>query len=51
MVDVYYDKDADLGHLEGKTIAMIGDGSQGPAHALNLKVNGHYVVVGLYPES
>ena len=48
---VYYDKDADLAHLEGKTIAMIGYGSQGHAHALNLKDNGQNVVVGLYPES
>mgnify|MGYP002173855725 CR=1 FL=1 len=51
MVDVYYDKDADLKHLEGKTIGMIGYGSQGHAHALNLKDNGQDVVVGLYPES
>ena len=51
MVDVYYDKDADLAHLEGKTIAIIGYGSQGHAHALNLKDNGQNVVVGLYPES
>ena len=51
MVDVYYDKDADLAHLEGKTIAMIGYGSQGHAHALNLKDNGQNVVVGLQPES
>ena len=51
MVDVYYDKDADLAHLEGKTIGMIGYGSQGHAHALNLKDNGQNVVVGLYPES
>ena len=51
MVEIYYDKDADLAHLEGKTIAMIGYGSQGHAHALNLKDNGQNVVVGLYPES
>ena len=51
MVDVYYDKDADLKHLEGKTIGMVGYGSQGHAHALNLKDNGQDVVVGLYPES
>ena len=51
MVDVYYDKDADLKHLEGKTIGMVGYGSQGHAHALNLKDNGQNVVVGLYPES
>ncbi len=37
MVDVYYDKDAALKHLEGKTIAMLGYGSQGHADALNLK--------------
>ncbi len=51
MVDVYYDKDADLAHLEGKTIGIIGYGSQGHAHALNLNDNGQNVVVGLYPES
>ena len=51
MVDVYYDKDADLKHLAGKTISIIGYGSQGHAHALNLKDNGQDVVVGLYPES
>ena len=51
MVDVYYDKDADLAHLEGKTIGIVGYGSQGHAHALNLKDNGQNVVVGLYPES
>ena len=51
MVDVYYDKDADLKFLEGKTIGMVGYGSQGHAHALNLKDNGQDVVVGLYPES
>ena len=37
MVDVYYDKDADLKHLAGKTIGMVGYGSQGHAHALNLR--------------
>ena len=51
MVDVYYDKDADLAHLEGKTIGIVGYGSQGHAHALNLKDNGQNVVVGLDPES
>jgi ketol-acid reductoisomerase len=51
MVNVYYDQDADLGILESKTIGIIGYGSQGHAHALNLKDNGQNVVVGLYPES
>ena len=37
MVNVYYDQDADLGTLEGKTIGIIGYGSQGHAHALNLR--------------
>ena len=51
MVDVYYDKDADLAHLAGKTIGIVGYGSQGHAHSLNLKDNGQNVVVGLYPDS
>ena len=51
MVNVYYDKDADLDVLKGKTIGIVGYGSQGHAHALNLKDNGQKVVVGLYPES
>ena len=46
-----YDKDADLSELEGKTVAIIGFGSQGHAHALNLKDSGVDVVVGLRPES
>ncbi|MEK6549744.1 MAG: ketol-acid reductoisomerase, partial [Nitrospirota bacterium] len=37
---IYYDKDADLKVLKGKTIAIIGFGSQGHAHALNLKESG-----------
>ena len=48
---VYYDKDADLGLLTGKKIAVIGYGSQGHAHALNLKDSGCDVVVGLYEGS
>src|SRR6476659_1905519 len=44
---VYYDNDADLATLRGKTIAVIGYGSQGHAHALNLKESGLNVVVGL----
>ena len=51
MVNVYYDKDADLGVLADKTIGIVGYGSQGHAHALNLKDNGQKVVVGLYPGS
>ncbi len=51
MVTVYYDNDADLGLLEGKTIGMVGYGSQGHAHALNLRDSGQKVMVGLYPES
>jgi len=51
MVNVYYDKDADLGLLADKTIGIVGYGSQGHAHALNLKDNGQNVVVGLYPGS
>jgi ketol-acid reductoisomerase len=44
---MYYDKDADLKVLEGKTVAIVGYGSQGHAHALNLKESGVNVVVGL----
>jgi len=48
---IYYDQDADLGLLRGKKIAVIGYGSQGHAHALNLKDSGQEVVVGLYKGS
>ena len=48
---IYYDQDADLGLLKGKKIAIIGYGSQGHAHALNLKDSGQDVVVGLYQGS
>ena len=48
MATLYYDTDADLGLLSGKTVAIIGYGSQGHAHALNLKDSGVDVVVGLY---
>jgi ketol-acid reductoisomerase len=51
MADVYYEKDADLSHLKGKTVAVIGYGSQGHAHALNLRDSGLKVVVGLTPSS
>ena len=46
-----YDDDADLSHLEGLTVAVLGYGSQGHAHALNLRDSGVSVVVGLRPES
>ena len=49
--DIFYDKDADLSHLSGKTVAILGYGSQGHAHALNLKDSGVDVVVGLRPGS
>src|SRR3954453_21888192 len=44
---MFYDDDADLSLLDGKTVAIIGFGSQGHAHALNLKDSGVSVVVGL----
>src|SRR5918998_1911226 len=46
-----YDDDADLGKLDSKTVAILGYGSQGHAHALNLKESGVDVVVGLRPGS
>lgn len=46
-----YDDDADLSHLDGKTVAILGYGSQGHAHAQNLKDSGVNVVVGLRPGS
>jgi ketol-acid reductoisomerase len=51
MSDIYYEDSADLANLEGKTVAIIGYGSQGHAHALNLKDSGVNVVVGLRPDS
>jgi ketol-acid reductoisomerase len=48
---VIYDKDADLSKLDGKTVAILGYGSQGHAHALNLKDSGVNVVVGLREDS
>ena len=46
-----YDDDADLAKLDGKTVAILGYGSQGHAHALNLKDSGVSVIVGLRPDS
>jgi ketol-acid reductoisomerase len=51
MATLYYDQDADLKLLEGKTIAVIGYGSQGHAHALNAKDSGMRVVTGLHDTS
>ena len=51
MAKLYYDKDADMSYLDGKTVAIIGYGSQGHAHALNLRDSGVNVVVGLYEGS
>ena len=51
MVKMYYDNDANLELLNGKTVAIIGYGSQGHAHALNLQESGVNVVVGLYEGS
>src|SRR5882672_10694798 len=48
---VYTDKDADLGVLKNKTLAVLGFGSQGHAHALNLKESGLNVIIGLYEGS
>jgi ketol-acid reductoisomerase len=48
---VYTDKDADLNVLKGKTLAVLGFGSQGHAHALNLKESGANVIIGLYEGS
>ena len=49
MAKMYYDSDCSLGLLKGKTVAVIGYGSQGHAHAQNLKDSGINVVVGLAP--
>src|SRR6266853_1776794 len=51
MANRYYEQDGNLGLLKGKTVAIIGYGSQGHAHALNLRDSGLSVVVGLYPGS
>ncbi|MCX7922873.1 MAG: ketol-acid reductoisomerase [Clostridia bacterium] len=51
MAKMYYDSDCDLGLLKGKTVAIIGYGSQGHAHAQNLNDSGVNVIVGLTPTS
>ena len=51
MINKYYDMDCNFGMLDGKTIAVIGFGSQGHAHAMNLADSGADVVVGLRPGS
>ena len=51
MAKMYYERDCDLNYLNGKKIAIIGYGSQGHAHALNLKDSGADVIVGLYEGS
>ncbi|MCW8795468.1 MAG: ketol-acid reductoisomerase [Chlorobium sp.] len=50
-MNAYYEQDADLKYLQGKNIAVLGYGSQGHAHALNLKESGLNVCVGLRPDS
>ena len=51
MAEIFYDKDADLSIIQGRKVAVIGYGSQGHAHSLNLKDSGVDVVVGLQPGS
>ena len=51
MQNIYYQQDCNLAKLSGKTVAIIGYGSQGHAHALNLKESGVDVIVGLYEGS
>jgi len=51
MAHMYYDKDCDLDYLKGKTIAVVGYGSQGHAHAQNLRDSGCNVIIGLYEGS
>ncbi len=48
---IFYENDCNLSYLDGKTIAIIGYGSQGHAHALNLKESGANVIIGLYEGS
>ena len=51
MTEIFYDKDADLSIIQGKKVAVIGYGSQGHAHALNLRDSGVEVKIGLKPDS
>ena len=51
MAEMYYEEDADLSLIKDKTIGIIGYGSQGHAHALNLKDSGLNVQIGLYEGS
>ncbi|NMA25014.1 MAG: NAD(P)-binding domain-containing protein, partial [Clostridiales bacterium] len=51
MANMYYEKDCDFSVLKGKTVTVIGYGSQGHAHALNLRDSGANVIVGLYEGS
>jgi ketol-acid reductoisomerase len=51
MAEIFYDNQADLSRLEGRPVAIVGFGSQGHAHALNLKESGADVIVGLYSGS
>lgn len=51
MAEIFYDSDADLSLIQSKKVAVIGYGSQGHAHALNLRDSGVDVVVGLRPGS
>ena len=48
-MQVYYERDVEMGILNGKTVAVIGYGSQGHAHAQNLRDSGVQVVLGLRP--
>ena len=47
MAELYYDKDADLSLIQGKKVAIVGYGSQGHAHAMNLRDSGVEVKIGL----
>ena len=51
MATIYYDKDCDPGIIKGRTVAIIGYGSQGHAHARNLQESGVDVIVGLRSDS